>query len=151
MCSRHQQWHWIVFRSWNFNFRLWITEPVQYFLPLFALQSFLHDLCSRNLQRNFTIDWLFSSFSLLISWKRTCPCINEISWGEIYFIATSSILVAYLYEDFVIIWLVFEWIDWSFYYVYDIELGYYFPLLVVIDWAVVMLIWVFVIENLWCA
>ena len=67
--------------------------------------------------------------------------------GEIYFIATSFSLVAYLLEEFVIIWLVFEWIDSNLYYVYDIELGYYFPLLVVIDWAVVMLIRVFVIEN----
>ena len=71
-------------------------------------------------------------------------------WEEIYFIATSFNLVPYLHEKFVIIWLVFEWIDWNLYYIYDIELGYYFLLLVVVDWAVVMLIWVFVIENLWC-
>ena len=76
---------------------------------------------------------LFIILSML-SWKCTCPCINEISRGEIYFIATSSILVAYLYEDFVIILLVFEWVDWSFYYVYDIELGYYFPLLISSNW-----------------
>lgn len=87
----------------------------------------------------------------MISWKRTCPCINEMMKREIYFIATSFGLVAYLHKEFVIIWLVFEWIDWSFYYVYDIELEYYFPLLVVIDWAVFMLIWVFVIEIFLCA
>ena len=40
---------------------------------------------------------------------------------------------AWLHMEFIIIWLVFEWIDWNLYYVYNIELRYYFPLLVVID------------------
>ena len=47
--------------------------------------------------------------------------------GEIHFIATSFSLAAYLHEEYVIIWLVFERIDWNSNYVYDIELGYVFP------------------------
>ena len=68
-------------------------------------------------------------------------------WEEVHFIAK---LVVYLLEVFVIIWLLFERLDLNLNYVYDIELEYCFYLLVVINWVVVMLIWVFVIENLWC-
>ena len=51
-------------------------------------------------------------------------------WGEIHFIAS---LFVYLLEKFVIIWLVFERVDLNLNYVYDIELGYCFSLLVVIE------------------
>ena len=51
-------------------------------------------------------------------------------WGEIHFIAS---LFVNLLEKFVIIWLVFERVDLNLNYVYDIELGYCFSLLVVIE------------------
>ena len=59
--------------------------------------------------------------------------------GEIHFIAR---LVVYLLEKCVIIWFVFETVNLNLNYVYDIELEYCFSLLVVIDWVVVMLLWV---------
>ena len=52
--------------------------------------------------------------------------------GEIDFIATNFSLVVCLYEEFVITLLIFEKVDWNLNYVYDIELGYCFSLLVVI-------------------
>ena len=60
-------------------------------------------------------------------------------WVEIHFIAS---LVVYLLEKCIIIWFVFETVNLNLNYVYDIALGYYFSLLVVIDWVVVTLLWV---------
>ena len=70
---------------------------------MFPLQSFLHDLCSRNLQRNFAIDWFFSSFSLWFHGGAHVHALMRWWRGERYFIATSFSLVAYLHEEFVII------------------------------------------------
>ena len=95
----------------------------------------------------FTLVDLYISLFFLFQVKMSHALGYWWCWREIHFIAS---LVVYLLDKFVIIWLVFDMVDLNLNYVYDIELGYCFSLLVVIDWAIVMLLWVFVIENLWC-
>ena len=117
---------------------------------MFPLWSFLHNLRSRNLQRNFAINWLFSSFSLLISWKRTYPYINEMMLrGDIFHCnkfqlgCMSSWGIRY---DLISIWVnrlklllciwYWTWVLFSLISSYWLSSCY--------------TIWVFVIENLWC-
>ena len=85
---------------------------------------------------SFTLVDLYISLFFLFQVKMSHALGYWWCWGEIHFIAS---LVVYLLEEFVIIWLVFDMVDLNLNYVYDIELGYCFSLLVVIDWAMLSL------------